>query len=960
MTLRVLIGCANSGKTDAVVREIRSTIADRRSALLLLPSQPEVARATLSYASVAAVGLRIATLDEFMDEIWQGFGDGREIVSPVQRITLVEESGKNWQPTSFMPSSAHGTLALLGRVVERAAESPRGPDQHSLPEGTARDIAALVERYQALLDASGLVERSEAHREITDTISRLRLPDLIAADGFTGFTRAQEKFLVRAADTTAVLATLPYCAGAPATEGASGVLARLAAVGSVKIIEDDGAGSPPAELVRLARHLGSVGTDAVSPGGALVLSEAWGGRAEAARIARDVQDALEAGIEPSSIAVVFREVAPHLRDLRAELRDAGVEAEYDARIRFGATELGRVLLALLRIEALPHAALMDALRSPYGPSPDHVLDEFDEHVRRRSSTARAARAWFARTHPPTARFLRDVQRLHDAPARDVERAWFGLVSQMLRMGRSASDGSDELTVDAAAARVFFDALSSLRAAGAGRIEPDRFADVLRHAHVALSSTDDPERVQVMEAERARGRRFRCVILGGLTAGEFPRTPAEDALSDAEVVEAFSESGIDLSPRGSLGDERLLFYQVVTRATERLVLSRRTHDEQGRPLRPSIFVEEVLDLYRDPVTREGFAGLPPVRALGPGCAAEHPDGPRSGRRTLRAELERRGHADSAIGHTGVLRRVRPRPGRLSEAARRLVADREVFSASEIETYLQCPFRWCVQQLVKPKEIDGRFDHAATGRLAHEILYRFYEALAVRAGVTRVDSETLDRALPIHDEVADLCIKAFSGLTAAEAMACRAVARKTRSLVEADATLLPGFAPVRHEWSFGIGGDDHAEAFDGFSLAGRVDRVDSDGQRLVLTDYKSGDVGAEHGFVRFECAGVVQLPLYAAVASRRFGLPVAAGVYRSLKGGKPRGFVGTDLASSAFVRTDVVADADAMAALVADSISRAGNAVERLRSGDISAHPRGATCPPYCAARAFCDGWRPGRG
>ena len=60
----------------------------------------------------------------------------------------------------------------------------------------------------------------------------------------------------------------------------------------------------------------------------------------------------------------------------------------------------------------------------------------------------------------------------------------------------------------------------------------------------LSSADQGDRVQVMGAERVRGRYYDCVIVGGLTAGEFPRLSGQDALSAPDVTELSYTSNRD--------------------------------------------------------------------------------------------------------------------------------------------------------------------------------------------------------------------------------------------------------------------------------------------------------------------------------------------------------------------------------------------------------------------------------
>jgi hypothetical protein len=211
--------------------------------------------------------------------------------------------------------------------------------------------------------------------------------------------------------------------------------------------------------------------------------------------------------------------------------------------------------------------------------------------------------------------------------------------------------------------------------------------------------------------------------------------------------------------------------------------------------------------------------------------------------------------------------------------------------------------------------------------------------------------------VHAEVASSVLAESGATSAAEVAATRGTATQTLRVVEADAELLPGFEPAYREWSFGAG-DDPPEDLGGFSLAGRVDRIDVSGAELVVMDYKLGREATGRAVAKFADEGIVQAPLYAAVAGRRLGRRVAGGVYRPIGGGKPRGFIDEAIGADGFVRTDRRSAAE-IEALIADAVTRAAAAVEGMRGGEIPARPRGATCPSYCPARGFCAEWRPGR-
>lgn len=787
------------------------------------------------------------------------------------------------------------------------------------------------------------------------------LPGLIGVDCFTGLTAAQEGFLAAASGQSEVCVCLTYDPEVPATVSARELVERLAAYGSEERAVSDG---PPGnrELQRVEREFGRAGASPTGEIGSVILSEAWGEAAEAARIAREVQDAIADGTKPGAIAVVFRDAAPHIYELRLAFEEAGIAAEFDARVPFHLTGLGRVLLTLLSFgaEGTTHGQLMDVLRSPYSPADDATLDAVDAHVRRSTAVSpRFVERWMRGQQPEAAAFLRDVRRAcADVSGPEAENMWYRLVSGMLRRARLGVVSSDsEVLLDAAAARVFLQAVQGLSALHEGAPDPRVLEAALREARVAVGSEDDADCVQVMGAERVRGRRYECVIMAGLTASELPRRVGDDALSAPGVAGVLQRYGIDASPRVGTDEERLLFYQAVTRASTRLVLSWQSHDFSGCPVRPSIFLEEMLDLYRDPVSGDFFVGEPPRRFLGLDAQENHPAAPLSVRRSARSCA-----GGAEVGDTGSLQEARRRATRprtpISDGVKRAMDGREVFSASEIEVYLQCPFRWYVQRLVQPRELDESVDSAAVGRLAHEIMRQFYEVLEARTGHRRVGPEILEAARELHGEVSASALSVVGSASAAEEAAARATARRTLRLVEADARLLSGFEPTFREWSFGISEGDSPEPLGSFSLAGRIDRIDVDERRLVVTDYKLGTVDQRRAVAAFEAEGLVQLPLYALVAGRRLGLDVAGAVYRSVSGTKPRGFVREDLASSDFVRTDVVTAAD-VEALTSAAVERASKAVAGMRSGDIRPEPLGGTCPSYCPARGFCSEWRPGR-
>lgn len=965
MPLRVLTGVANAGKTGVIHAALRGRVAAGEHALLLLPSPADVGRAMAELSWDCPTRLEITTLGSHLDGCWRVVGDGRRLVTPVQRAVVLEESVSRLDAGLLAGSvTTPGFRRMLARLVQRAAETDFTPDcQEPCGEDRGSHLLRYIEAYRSALHGAGLIERGEAYRVVARNIEALDLPGLIAVNRFTGLTGPQESYIVAAARHREVMVSLTYSSSLPATEAAKPLVTRLSAVGHIEEIAPGHSDSGSAELAILDAYFSTDVPGAMQVRGAVTASEAWGRPAEAARIAAEVQEALAAGIRPGEIAIIFRDPADHIRPLRSALDEISVSADWDIQIPFERAGLGRVLLGLLAVCAgsADRVVWMDVMRSPYSPMPPHALDELDARIRRAGvrgvEAARRLDSWVT---GDTAVFLREARNACSRSMDDGSEArWHALTMAM--MGRAYPAGgtlSPEGLLDAAAARAFIDAVAGLRVLPHVEAPAWTLGTALRGTPVSVGDGLDSGRVQVMSAERVRGRRFKCVIVGGLTAGEFPRIRRDEGYGALGVEAALEKAGVDIAPRDDVSAERLLFYQVITRARERLVLSRRSHDDSGQPVQPSIFLEEVLDLYE----RDGSpTGAPEgvrrvVLGLDAGCSAT--GAPCTSRREARSAARDRNPAlASTMPTVGEDVTRHPCEGAgyvaLGEEASAALRTREVFSVSDIETYLQCPYRWYIERVIRPAELDGRVDASQAGQAAHAVLSLVYDRFIAETEQGRILPETLPVALGLLPGVIDEVLSSVHPQTAQEVADLRRAMQSVAAILSADATLLPGYEPRYREWSFGMEEGDEPEELDGYALRGRIDRVDCSGSHLVITDYKLGSVGSERGVSKFTEKGLVQLPLYAYIASRRFDLEVAGGVYRSITHGDLRGFVTEGLRGKPFVSTDVVGLGE-IERVMDDARGLAAGAVQGMRAGCIDAEPADGRCSPYCAARHFCPG------
>lgn len=174
-----------------------------------------------------------------------------------------------------------------------------------------------------------------------------------------------------------------------------------------------------------------------------------------------------------------------------------------------------------------------------------------------------------------------------------------------------------------------------------------------------------------------------------------------------------------------------------------------------------------------------------------------------------------------------------------------------SASGIETYLSCPFKFAAQSVFKLQdlpEVDLDVDHRTRGRIAHGL----FDALTKRADLSSwTDLEILNELE---------LVKEREKLIFADPQIWEAQKRKhlvlAKRFIEVEKEYLRQFAPVQvaaGELSFSfVFNPDTGEIVKGspsegcFVISGRIDRVDMNGDYLAVIDYKSSSGGiTAHG-------------------------------------------------------------------------------------------------------------------
>jgi RecB family exonuclease len=761
-----------------------------------------------------------------------------------------------------------------------------------------------------------------------------------------------------------VCVALPYEPGRVAFAGRAATVEELRPLATevVHLPERSEHYAPSARpaLHHLERALFEPSPRRLAPNGAVRLLEAGGERPEAELVGAEVLELMRKGIEAQDIAVLLRGDAGTAALFAQVLAGYGIPVTHDRRVSLSRTRLGAGVLAGAHA-ALPGGTagdLLTWLRTPGRLADPALADALDVRVRRGGvRSVRTARAiWEDRLAAPPLTGLDTFaaaaddgpEALLDALEAEAEAIWTAphrrraevLAAEDLTDARVAADlraAAAELRALAAAdASLLGTPAELLDALGAVEVrEPSAVAGAAlgAPAEAVLDAAADPKAsaapshgVLLADPLAIRARRFRAVFVCGLQDGEFPRRPIpEPFLSDDDRRGIASAAGLRLPLHEDVLDrERSLFYAAVSRPEDVLFLSWRSSDEEGDPLAPSAFLDDVHALFTDDLWEErGTRLLADVTWRPRDAPTPH-------------EL-RRAYAAATS---------QPEPAPLgmpaTETVRGLLAARETEPARGLEAFAACGVRWLVEQALRPGRTEPDPEPMRRGSLAHLVLERTLRLLEARTGSARITPERLDAALDALD--AALAEHAAVGGGGARRRALlRALAADLERYLRTEAEGGAAYEPVAMEWSFG-GPEDEAgplELGGGLRVTGRVDRVDAgpDGT-AVVRDYKGRTV---LGQAKWGDEQQLQVALYMLAVRARLGLEPVAGLYQPLTGPRlaPRGLVRDDV-PGAYTRTDYV-DAPGLEAALAAARALAERTAADLHAGRVQ------PCPERCSSR-----------
>jgi ATP-dependent helicase/DNAse subunit B len=607
------------------------------------------------------------------------------------------------------------------------------------------------------------------------------------------------------------------------------------------------------------------------------------------------------------------------------------------------------------MEFLTETQLPDATRRRYEDREKHIFvrpseweaysrdagivegpDQWQTRLRRladekREESRNEDREWLADVAARIETFARFAADFHAALAeRPAEAAW----EEHLRYARSLAGCYAEDTGDV------LDALDDLKliAAVRPRVTFDEFCRAVRDDLDWRDTSNvikEPVRefgrlgVAVLDASSLRHLRFRAVWLLGVAERAWPPPARPDPLLLEHERRAINAGGAGVLPlRTEPDDETLGFSLALQSASERLGISYARADagRSGKHL-PSYFFRSVAEaLAGSPLTVEELEFSAHVTRIEAGrlasgdlnaslSEAEYDRGLMRVATTSTSPAAVNAIGEEAPAFAAAVRARRDRwsarltpfdgvmgaaEGAEAAAARSPFARGDAVSASRLETYAACPYRYFLRyalgiEPVEEPETVERMDALQRGTLIHEILQKFLDSIgrgdppadARRAEHVRI---LLDIARNSGDERVQRGVTGRPLVWQIDKLAIDEDLDRWYGYEVRDAAgsgVLPGaFEAGFGKMPYGPDDEDRALSTDEplvldaagrpVRLLGRIDRIDWDEERtrFRVIDYKTGKVNRKKASF-FERGEALQLPIYLHAAARMLGMSPEAG-------------------------------------------------------------------------------------
>jgi ATP-dependent helicase/DNAse subunit B len=702
-----------------------------------------------------------------------------------------------------------------------------------------------------------------------------------------------------------------------------------------------------------------------------------------------------------NILVVARNIDDYSEAIRAAFNDLGIPFFIDESIEHHSLALTKFLLGMFRLvlNDFPRRQVIDCLRSPFFNLPGVGLTKANVESLDRKSLEwgiLAGRAQWQKFLDQ--KYNEEMAIKFDAffdlltPAEQSNIAdycrWMEDMIEMLRkaaVARSADDPSST------ASSSELEALAGLRAALNKLLLKDHvfpgqqvaYAEFFAQLESILEKSSlrrqpaTHEAVYVCSAEHAPNRRFDCVFIAGAQEGNFPKHSGESGFLSPEERGRWASYGVKMiNPREEPGFERALFKSLIDRARNHVNISAPCVDMSGDDIFPSFYLSDGT------VPMQGFPRIDVSRTalMNPASAREgigswlwHQPGIEIGESLqchdsvdiLWSSISRsligswsRHQGGSSTAYNGYL-------VDLTESGWLKIKTPTVLSASALNDYGQCPFKFWLSRLlsVAPRvEAQPGLTVQFKGSLFHKALENYYSAMvqihpdlrlekrqqvlqeSLSSAVTELERQSQFHPSPFWaNEQKELLFRLNRFVEYDEARMARDKEAPQAALFEARFGMPRGNSYPGLSIQTSAGPINVRGVIDRIDINSNVESGDDAGSAtakmsVTVIDYKTGstpitsdDIGA---FAQ------VQLPLYA-MAVQQSILPrakVSAGHYLSVNAAKSIG--------------SVQFQNERWSDLIANARERVKQSLESMGQGDFSVRPYASKACNNCDHAAVC--------
>ena len=880
--------------SNSIQEQLRASRERWGSAQLIVPSSDTVllVKRQLGAIQELSVGVNVSTFDEWMRDQWKLYGNSDRLLSTTLRKVFFQQvlDGMSADELGSL-NAGKGTVELLSKLApEYLTELDQIVDSGQLSAGQMSACKVLV-RYKMLLEEKSYVEMCQCLDYLLQSIPA-QGPALI-------FSRVEDlsevrlKFVRKLSQKREVAFSL-YVPEGPAGYAAEQQLELVSGLGCDCRVDAELAPAAKSQELNdlLARVFRATEGNEVTSSGAVTFLSPLGQLAEAESISRYISQCAESG---SKSFVVYTSDSQRVWDaLSQKLAAKGIAAHYNRSVRIQDSLAGSAFASLIDAYVTlserseleknidyqasdhqmgdmswwPPRTLTDYLISPIsGISVERawMLDKSWRGNRTLYATrvleTLSKAAMSSRLCAETIKSL-ELGRIGSAAQRIIEY----LSAETPDERSEAAQSEEALLQNQESLKVMSKIVSSaqeLHEAGL-KLTPQTlksFIDLCKDQSVMMPvSNGIKSDIQVLitpvsQAHSFEPHMFDTVIFQGMDTLNFGVKASDGALQ--EFVRHASKT-----PKVSeFARYQRDFYTALTTASTSVAFEK----VEQKDVFNAVALSEVKACYpKDYAKKTGLVrGEEEVLVnLLPQASDQE--------RVAELPTIESGEIDPKLKNIVVLPRHLTRETLEQELHGLIEVSREglpLLSASQIETYLECPYKWFTQRRIKISQVDTEFAPMQMGTFIHRVLELTHATLLAEAlgcdvaevdsavepmllqdvDGSRITSDNLDHA----KQVLDICFaqvwdEQFNNINRAssneliphsiqERKQVENIRKELKNLLEFEASHFIGYQPRFFELRFGR--EENVVEYAGAQFTGSIDRVDvnAHGQALII-DYK----------------------------------------------------------------------------------------------------------------------------